>query len=792
MNVLLDALPPQQPQPSEEQQKIIDLLLSGKNVVVNAVAGAGKSTSVLSVAANFADKQILQLTYNSSLRLEMCEKAEKTRTENIEIHTYHSFAVKYYSRTAHTDVEMRKIVRTDQSPLAPLPKYDIVVVDEAQDLTLLYYRFVKKVTMDMAHPFQILILGDDKQNLYSFKGADSRFLTMADVLWAQHPYLLSPPPSFGMAGARFAHTTLKTSYRITRPMAEFVNNFMLGEKRMEASRDGSPVMYIHFNRHNMENKIKYEIKNLIENCGAKPSDIFILAGSVRGNMGNVRRIENALVERGIPCNVPMFDNESMDEKVIQGKVVFSTFHCVKGRQRRYVFVVGFSQSYMDYMCRGEPSNVCPNTLYVACTRASERLYLLEEDKGFDDRPLRFLKHDHAEMNRCDYVKFSGTPKPRIPDEFYEDVEEEDDPDAPPKMRFCTPTDLIRFISEDVYDAITPIVERIFVTVREKTANPLQIPVIQQMTGGNYEEISDINGIAIPFMYYDYFLKRTRRAAGARVRESGTEAMIYKIVEAEIAALKKKKKHMQIATFLENRMRTISKKCSHTRDYLHLSNIFIALNEHLYFKIYQISADDYKWLPPHIVKQAFKTIRGALADDFTAAAADAETDSSSDESDGDGADDKRVYDVGQPEFSVEETIISRDSDYTKMDGILQNAGIDLFRMNARVDLITSRTVWEIKCTSDTTIEHLLQLVIYAWLWRVALEMPPRDFKILNIKTGEVKRLDATEEELTEIMLNLFKNKYTRHRTRTTEEFLEEAGVDIGALRAPSSGDAAEFS
>ena len=50
------------------------------------------------------------------------------------------------------------------------------------------------------------------------------------------------------------------------------------------------------------------------------------------------------------------------------------FHCVKGRQRPYVFVVGFNQSYMSYFARNMDQNRCPNTLYVATTRATQRLF----------------------------------------------------------------------------------------------------------------------------------------------------------------------------------------------------------------------------------------------------------------------------------------------------------------------------------------------------------------------------------------------------------------------------------
>jgi hypothetical protein len=265
-----------------------------------------------------------------------------------------------------------------------------------------------------------------------------------------------------------------------------------------------------------------------------------------------------------------------------------------------------------------------------------------------------------------------------------------------------------------------------------------------MTGGNYEEISDINGMAIPCMYYDHVLKKMGASGQKNI------SSIYEILENEINQLKRNKRNARFSSMIEKKVEKFSKKCSHTADYLYLSNMYIALKEHLYFKLSQISIEDYKWLPPSVIRQSFKIIRTALADDFL-----------------EGGDEC------PPTFSPEETIIQYDEDYKKMDEILENADVRLFRLNARVDLVTSKTVWEIKCTTNTTIEHQLQVVLYAWIWRVALEMPARNFKIMNIKTGEILELKATDSQLTDVVLEIFKNKYTRHKIRTTDEFLEEA-------------------
>ena len=113
-----------------------------------------------------------------------------------------------------------------------------------------------------------------------------------------------------------------------------------------------------------------------------------MGGSVKGANSVIRRIENALVDANIPCHVPMMENaENMEEDVIKGKIVCSSFHTSKGRQRPYVFVVGFDHSYFKTVARGLDPTKCPNTIYVATTRASKRLYVLESDEWSSDRPF---------------------------------------------------------------------------------------------------------------------------------------------------------------------------------------------------------------------------------------------------------------------------------------------------------------------------------------------------------------------------------------------------------------------
>jgi len=89
-----------------------------------------------------------------------------------------------------------------------------------------------------------------------------------------------------------------------------------------------------------------------------------------------------------------------------------------------------------------------------------------------------------------------------------------------------------------------------------------------------------------------------------------------------------------------------------------------------------------------------------------------------------------------------------------------------------------TVWEWKCTSHLTIDHFLQVVIYAWLLTTATPccgeggvLLGREFRIFNIKSGQMFRLGGTLEDWREVVVILLRKKYERAERMGDEDFLE---------------------
>ena len=65
------------PPPSDEQQEVISYFTQGYNLMIEAVAGAGKTTTLLMLASiahqNFKVKTLI-LTYNRNLKDEITQK----------------------------------------------------------------------------------------------------------------------------------------------------------------------------------------------------------------------------------------------------------------------------------------------------------------------------------------------------------------------------------------------------------------------------------------------------------------------------------------------------------------------------------------------------------------------------------------------------------------------------------------------------------------------------------------------------------------------------------------------
>lgn len=456
------------PEASDEQIEIIKYL-DTHNVVVDAVAGSGKSTAAFHIAKKYLKSNILLLTYNSRLKNETRQRVKVLDIHNLEVHSYHSFCYKYYDKKCITDdaiVQMLKKQRADSQFT-----YDIVIIDEAQDMTMLYYSLVCKIIANNTKNAKLCVVGDRAQSIYAFNNADQRFITLAEKIF-----------NFNITKCKWMRLNLSTSYRITTEMSQFLNKCVLREDRMKAVKHGSRVRYVVSDvfGNDDDSVALFEIARYLETYSY--DDIFVLAPSLKSTTTPARILANLLTKRNIPVFVPNSDDEKLDDEVIKGKIVFSTFHQAKGCERKVVLVFCFDEFYMSGIAKGAPLTTCPNALYVAITRAKEHLTVFHH---YLNDYLPFI----SQRELLNYTSCLCHEKIRKKKKLSNSIEKE-----------TVVTDLTRFLPSSVILEAKEFIE--FEVVQEKQ-EIIDVPT-KTVQGELIENVSEITGTAIPaFLEYLY-------------------------------------------------------------------------------------------------------------------------------------------------------------------------------------------------------------------------------------------------------------------------------------------------
>lgn len=693
---------------SREQELIAQ---SKTNVIVDAVAGSGKTTTILYQSMMHPDKNILQITYNNMLKREVRKKVNRLCIQNMEIHTYHSLAVKYYDPIAFTDEEIKKIISTnkpiktnvnEKNSTRPI---DILFIDETQDMIMDYYNLIKKFISDTNSKPQFIILGDRYQGIYDFKGADIKFLTLGDKIW----------------NCSFTKLNLSTSYRLTNQIAWFVNNVMLGYSRINTCKSGSPVDYYICNSYKIYKKIGKKLLNMINYENILPSDIFILVPSVKTIESPYKKLENYLVKKGIKCITPTSDDAKLDDKIISNKVVFTTYHQSKGRERKVVLLYNFDDSYTQYYNKEKiNTKICPNILYVGATRASEKLILIQD---FKSKPLDFINLSMLKSNSNINVHIIDTPSNLTnltnssnltnPNKIMTKISD---------IKKINVTDLVKFITPASIDIIMGLVDNLFEEIIQGT-NLIQIPNKIKIEYKNiiiWEDVSDLNGLVIPSI-----LESKLNNSYCTIEIFVAEQIKDKLIWDDIKKYSGK----------------IPEKCTKISDYLKIGNIYQSIQNKLLAKLAQIKK--YNWLDSKMISECHKRMNMIGSDTI---------------------------------FEIPITFNQLENDYVEY--IHDEYG--KMHIKGRLDAIGKDSVWEFKCVDYLTLEHKLQLIVYYWLWNKAeltSKYGDKNFCLINIKSGQtLKLLNVNKNNynynyiIEQIIQLLFDEKYSKKKNIDDDEFI----------------------
>lgn len=134
----------------DEQMRLIKDVKEGHNILCSAPAGCGKTKTLINIGKYCTSKKILLIAYDKKLENTIIKNIKNLNISNVEVLCYYSLADKYYMTGANSDIDLNKIVKLNLEPKICL-NFDLVLIDEVQDMTKDFYEFVRKVCRDLGN-----------------------------------------------------------------------------------------------------------------------------------------------------------------------------------------------------------------------------------------------------------------------------------------------------------------------------------------------------------------------------------------------------------------------------------------------------------------------------------------------------------------------------------------------------------------------------------------------------------------------------------------------------------------
>lgn len=188
-------------------------LCAVQNVVVSARPGSGKTAAAEAIISAYPKLRVALATFSKSLERENSRRLYIY--PNCKTFTFHGLATSLFGDAVNNDAifaeHIRKVQLYNKLPEWKHEPFDIIVLDEFQDCTKnifwLTNCFTRANNQKLARlgrpPARLVVLGDERQSIYGYRGADQRYLTLA-------AHLLGPVSPYP-----FAKIPLSESFRLS-------------------------------------------------------------------------------------------------------------------------------------------------------------------------------------------------------------------------------------------------------------------------------------------------------------------------------------------------------------------------------------------------------------------------------------------------------------------------------------------------------------------------------------------------------------------------------------------------
>lgn len=334
---------------SREQYQMVDLAMGGTDVIVNAVPGSGKTTAIQELCTLAGeDRSVLYLTYSRLLKADAQRRVKGAKVQN-----YHGIVYPYIRRLGIKCGVSESIAMFNRHfvEIKPdFPAYDMIVIDEYQDITEEYALLLENIK-SLNPSMTVVMVGDMEQKVNSN--------TRLDVDKFAKQFCTNP-----------AMVYFTQSFRLGSDLCDRLG--LAWSKTIIGSNKEQKIAYADY-----DTALKFALHK-------KPGEILCLGK----RQGQLTRMLNELEDR----NPAVYNKNTIYASIRDGDgkrnyddntAIFTTYDSSKGLERPYAIVFDYDVEY--WRLRNRFPNVEPavmrNVFLVAASRGKSGVIFVGSPSG---------------------------------------------------------------------------------------------------------------------------------------------------------------------------------------------------------------------------------------------------------------------------------------------------------------------------------------------------------------------------------------------------------------------------
>lgn len=412
---------------SERQSEIIEDDVSA-SIVVAAGPGSGKTKILVHKLASLMlledvkHEQLLLLTFSRAAAMEFKMRLVEligNAAHFVEIKTFHSYCFDLLGKIGNIENSKNVVKDATEMILNGEVELDritktVLVIDEAQDMDVNEYNLVKAL-IARNEDMRVIAVGDDDQNIYEFRGSDSKYMESLLSVPGAHMYEL-------LQNYRSSQRVVWTSNAFAKLISKRMKQSEILPVKQEVGevqiiRNASSLEMAAVNRLELSDRVSgltekttailtttneqaYLVLELLNRKGFKARLIQSNDGFSLYDLAEIRYFVNSLKAH----NVPAITDEMWNKAKYKLQCVYegssnlkSCMYMIKQldkiSDKKYCTDVEsfFREARFEDFFRADKNEICVSTIHKSKGREFDNVYMLvSQGRTFDDARKRGL------------------------------------------------------------------------------------------------------------------------------------------------------------------------------------------------------------------------------------------------------------------------------------------------------------------------------------------------------------------------------------------------------------------